>query len=187
MSVLIVENDADCAEVLECLVRDEVGNSGVWVAPNGMEALKVIESESPDIVFSELTLPCINGLELAMRVRKMPDAASKYLCAVTGFSAGKYYETAIDSGFDHYVLKPYVAEDIGKVLSRVPFAPPWPQRLIWEYRNLKAEMSSAPSNERLRIAREMGVLRAQAQMKCRFSTMEFEKVVADAEFQLHIP
>ena len=187
MSVLIVENDPDCAEVLECLVRGEVTDSSVWVASNGIEAIKTIERESPDIVFSELTLPRLNGLELAKRVRQMPESASKYLCAVTGFTTGRYFETAIDSGFDHYVLKPFVAEDIGKVLTHAPSAPPWPQRLIWEYRNLKAEMTGAPTQQRLRIARELGVLRAQAQMKCCFSTMEFENVVADAEVQLHMP
>src|SRR5436190_215436 len=120
MSVLIVENDPDCAEVLECMTRGDGANSDIWVASDGPEALKIVERESPRIIFSELSLPRLNGLDLAARIRRMPDAESKYLCVVTGFPGSRYFESAIESGYDHYVLKPYDMKEIKKILSCAP-------------------------------------------------------------------
>ncbi|WP_305825634.1 response regulator [Massilia brevitalea] len=104
LHVLIVETDEDIRELLETLFVSQ--GCTVSCASGPFEALELAKSNVPDAIFTELIFPDINGFELCRRLRAMPEIATKFIVALTGFTATGVEETILDAGFDRYLLKP---------------------------------------------------------------------------------
>ena len=69
-----------------------------------------------DLVLTDQTMPEITGDVLAMEVRKLRSDIPIVLC--TGHSKRLTPEQARGIGIDHYVMKPLLAEELAKVVSR---------------------------------------------------------------------
>ena len=68
--MLVVDDDLEFKQLMgEYLAGDGVK---LQFASNGEEALQMIETESPDAMFLELTLPVMDGMELLDKLRSMP-------------------------------------------------------------------------------------------------------------------
>ena len=69
-TVLVVEDDVDTRDSLAELIRDALG-CDVLHAFNGVEALEIIDSGTcVDLVFSDIMMPAMDGLELTDELRK---------------------------------------------------------------------------------------------------------------------
>ena len=80
-SVLIVDDDPYIPEVLTMLL-EEIGMK-TRAARNGPEALRLFENTTFDIVITDLTMPGMNGLELASQIRNRRPAQTIFL--LTGY------------------------------------------------------------------------------------------------------
>ena len=67
-SVLIVDDELSILKSLSGLLSDE--GFGVTTASNGYEALKIIETESPDLVLLDVWMPGIDGIETLKEIKK---------------------------------------------------------------------------------------------------------------------
>ena len=67
-SVLIVDDEPSILKTLGGLLSDE--GFEVITAPNGYEALKIIDTESPDLVLLDIWMPGIDGIETLKEIRK---------------------------------------------------------------------------------------------------------------------
>ncbi len=81
-------------------------------ASNGLEALRAIDAESPDVAFLDIRMPGLTGLELAGRVD-----ARTHIVFVTAFD--QYAVEAFDRDAVDYVLKPVTDERLGKCIERL--------------------------------------------------------------------
>lgn len=104
LHVLIVETDEDIRELLETLFVSH--DYTVSCARGPLEALELVKSKVPDAIFSSLVFSDMNGFELCRRLRAGPETATKFIVALTGFSADGVEETILGAGFDRYLLKP---------------------------------------------------------------------------------
>jgi two-component system, sensor histidine kinase len=104
VSVLLIEDNMDVADSLARFLRIGAGFD-VRVAYDGPSGLKAAVAKPPDAVVCDISLPKVNGLELAAElVAHLP--AKPILIAVTAFS-GEYPEAeARAAGFDYYLTKP---------------------------------------------------------------------------------
>ena len=102
--VLIVEDSEPVARVFSMLLR-QMGHE-VQVARSGEEALEELPGYMPTVVFSDISMPAMNGYELAQRIRKHPDLASLFLVAMTGYGEEEDRQRALASGFDEHIVKP---------------------------------------------------------------------------------
>ena len=77
----------------------------VRTASGGSEALKLIKESEPQVVFSDISMPEMTGYELARHIR---DAFGNeiILVAMTGFGMQADRERALNTGFDHHMVKP---------------------------------------------------------------------------------
>ena len=66
-SILIVDDEPSIVQSLEGLLSDE--GFDVMTAPNGYEALKIIESDSPDLVLLDIWMPGIDGIETLKEIK----------------------------------------------------------------------------------------------------------------------
>lgn len=66
-SILIVDDEPSIVQSLKGLLSDE--GFDVMTAPNGYEALKVIESDSPDLVLLDIWMPGMDGIETLKEIK----------------------------------------------------------------------------------------------------------------------
>ena len=73
-------------------------------AANGVEALRLVRSIRPEILFTDIRMPQMDGLELIREVRQL-DFDVK-ITILSGYSDYDYLKAAIRLGVDNYLLKP---------------------------------------------------------------------------------
>lgn len=86
-------------------------------AENGREALDLIEENIPDVVITDITMPLMNGLELAAIIRE--DFPTVKTIIITGFDDFKFAQQAIKYGVSDYILKPVMPKDIDDLMEKL--------------------------------------------------------------------
>ncbi|MCO5165549.1 MAG: response regulator [Planctomycetes bacterium] len=79
----------------------------VLVAGEGQEALELARRERPDLVLLDLSMPVLNGWEVARQLKSDPATAGIPLVACTAHAMAGDRERALATGFDGYLAKPY--------------------------------------------------------------------------------
>ena len=108
MRVLIAEDEAlirmDLREMLS-----EQGHEIVGEARDGGEAIELARSLRPDVVFMDISMPRVNGIEAAAILGEEHIAP---VVMVTAFSQASYVEQAAAAGAMAYIVKPFSAADV---------------------------------------------------------------------------
>ena len=109
--VLIIEDDADAAGVLEAYLRRE--NYDVAVTVDGLAGLDLAQRWKPDLILLDVMLPGLNGTEVLASLRRKSDVP---VIMVTAMGDMPDRIGALRYGADDYVVKPYHP---GEVVARV--------------------------------------------------------------------
>lgn len=108
MRVVIAEDEAiirmDLREMLE-----EEGHQIVGEARNGAEAVELTRQLAPDVVFMDIEMPVMTGIEAACAIGEESLAP---IVMVTAFSQTSYVEQACQAGAMAYLVKPFTKSDI---------------------------------------------------------------------------
>lgn len=116
--VLLVDDEEDVREGLVVEVDWEALDLRiVGLAENGREALEMAERVEPDIVVTDISMPFMNGLELAQRLRKRNPLVKVVI--LTGYDEFDYARQAISLSVDEYLLKPFSAGHLTELLTRL--------------------------------------------------------------------
>ncbi|MCK9685464.1 ATP-binding protein [Scleromatobacter humisilvae] len=113
-TVLVIEDDPDSRDVLVNLLR-EVGCT-VMQAFDGIEGLARCRSERFDIVFSDIRMPHMDGVELIERLRADPFTAALPVVAVSASSLEHERRFYIGKGFQDFIGKPYPFQQVYRAL-----------------------------------------------------------------------
>ena len=113
-TVLVIEDDPDSRDVLVNLLR-EVGCT-VMQAFDGLEGLARCRSERFDIVFSDIRMPHMNGVEMIERLRADPFTAALPVVAVSASSLEHERRFYIENGFQDFIGKPYPFQAVYRAL-----------------------------------------------------------------------
>lgn len=84
----------------------------VELAEDGDAALAAVERARPDLVLLDLSMPGLNGWEVARALKRDPRTATIPLVACTAHAMSGDRERAIASGFDGYLAKPFRPAEI---------------------------------------------------------------------------
>jgi PAS domain S-box-containing protein len=112
--VLVVDDAVDAAESLAMLIT--LHGHTVHVAHDGPSALDAALRLGPEIVFLDLTLPKMDGLEVARRLRSR-FARRVVLVATTGFGQSDDRRRTTEAGFDHHLVKPIDPSKVQALLA----------------------------------------------------------------------
>ncbi len=85
-------------------------------APDGEEALEKITQDNSDIIFTDIRMPVMDGLELIERLREKY-GSSKQIVLLTGYDEFAYAKFGLQHGVHDYLLKPVVAEELISCLT----------------------------------------------------------------------
>lgn len=84
------------------------------VAQNGRQALEIIKESRPQVVFTDICMPVMDGLELSRLIRnRYPEIL---VVIISGYSDFEYAQKAIQYGVFNYILKPLEDEKLFDVL-----------------------------------------------------------------------
>jgi two-component system phosphate regulon response regulator PhoB len=103
--ILIVEDDASLAEVLDYNLRQE--GYQTQVARDGQQGLREIRLRCPDLVVLDLMLPMIEGLEVCRLLRADPATQGLLVLMLTARSEESDELVGFTVGADDYVTKPF--------------------------------------------------------------------------------
>ncbi len=96
--ILIVDDLRPAATIVATLLRSR--GQQVRTAASGAEALAMIEQEKPDLILSDISMPEMNGYELAQEIRRRPEWNDIWLVAVTGYGQESDKKPAKEAGFN---------------------------------------------------------------------------------------
>lgn len=102
--VLIVDDNVDAAELLADWFRDR--GDDVHTVYDGLDALDAAKKLRPDVALLDIGLPGMDGYEVAVELRKVPELAELILIAATGYGQASDRARSADAGFDHHFVKP---------------------------------------------------------------------------------
>ncbi len=102
--VLVIEDHRALRLVMVSLL-EKLGHT-VEVAENALAALAKLENFQPEVIFSDITMPGMNGLKLAQLLRERSDMSEVFMVAVTGSGTVSDRELADAAGFDEHMTKP---------------------------------------------------------------------------------
>jgi diguanylate cyclase (GGDEF)-like protein len=110
VKILIVDDEADIRDVLRITLEAE--NYEVIEAENGEEALKAIQTKSPNLVLLDYKMPRMDGREVCKRVKK--DILLRHLPIIMVTGKGDISDKidGIDSGADDYIVKPFEPKEL---------------------------------------------------------------------------
>jgi signal transduction histidine kinase len=106
LRVLVVDDDADAAELLAAMLQRQ--GAEVVSARSALEALAVIAERRPDVLVSDVAMPDRDGHDLIRSVRVLPaqDGGRIPSLALTAFARPEDRTTALAAGFNMYASKP---------------------------------------------------------------------------------
>jgi CheY-like chemotaxis protein len=120
--ILVVDDNIDAARSMSRVLTLLYGQD-VQVAYDGPSALASVESFRPEIVFLDIGLPGMSGLDVAASMREQPWHELRLLVAVTGWGQEKDRQRTRAAGFDLHLVKPVKPEMIRDVLlGKIPSA-----------------------------------------------------------------
>ena len=105
--VLVVEDDAEIAEVLRRSLRQE--GYEVRTSADGVEALDVATGFTPDLVVLDLGLPRLDGVEVCRRLRSEGDVP---ILMLTARAETEDRVDGLDAGADDYLVKPFERQEL---------------------------------------------------------------------------
>ena len=103
--ILIVEDEADILQLVKMYVEKE--GFRTLTASTGIQALKQIKEERPDLVVLDLMLPEMDGLEVCKKIRLQPDTAMLPILMLTAKAEESDTVIGLELGADDYVTKPF--------------------------------------------------------------------------------
>jgi two-component system, sensor histidine kinase len=114
--VLIVDDNVDAAETMRMLMTT-LGGGDVQTASSGAEALQLAERLHPDLVLLDLSMPGMDGYEVARRMRGETWGKRAMLVALTGWGQDQHRRRSQEAGFDRHMTKPASADALRAVLA----------------------------------------------------------------------
>ena len=103
--ILVVEDEQDIAQLVQHYLQKEGFRS--VTAMSGVEALKKVKEEKPDLIVLDLMLPEMDGLDVCKRVRSAPDTAMIPIIMLTAKAEESDTIVGLELGADDYVTKPF--------------------------------------------------------------------------------
>jgi CheY-like chemotaxis protein len=117
--ILIVDNDRSVSVSLGFMLAAR-GYEEVRSVRSAARAIAIAESFRPAIVFLDIELPDMDGLDLAHRLSRGARQNAIRLIALTNVIEHPKREDARAAGFERYLVKPLDQSELDKVLRRTP-------------------------------------------------------------------
>ena len=116
--VLVVDDSLSVARQLERIINDSGEFTYIGHAKNGAEAIKVNQTENPDIICMDMNMPGMDGLT-ALRSLVVLDKEVKVVMVTALGGVGDKFSEALKLGAKNIISKPFEADTILQILREL--------------------------------------------------------------------
>ena len=116
-TVLLVEDTEDNRFMMRRLL--EMSGYAVIEATNGEEAVRLAQSERPDLILMDLSLPVIDGLAATRAIRKLDGFKETPIVAVSAHDTSDFQSEALAAGCNSYITKPIDFSHLETLIARL--------------------------------------------------------------------
>ena len=112
--VLIVDDEPNILILMEQALEklEEENDVELLTAKNGLEALEIIKSQKPDLVFLDVMMPKMSGLEVCDTVKNKLAMENIYIIMLTAKGQEFDKQSGIAVGADLYMTKPFRPKEV---------------------------------------------------------------------------
>ena len=114
MRIVVADDNSDSAESLRMLL--EMSGHQVRTARTGHEALALLDAFGPQIIFMDLGMPELDGVEATRTLRARPEGRDVIVVALTGWGQPQHRERTRLAGFDRHLVKPIEPSEIDEII-----------------------------------------------------------------------
>lgn len=114
--IIVVDDAPFVREVLSNIIQ-KLGHIIIAEADNGAEALEKILKLKPDVIFLDMVLPKMNGLDVAQKIIDVYPEAKIIACST--LEKEKFEEKALAAGCKLYLQKPFTVDDVKEALAEI--------------------------------------------------------------------
>ena len=114
--ILVADDNRDCADALAALLGYE--GYAVRISYDGREAVAAAREFKPHVVVLDIRMPHMTGFETAWALERTKPGVRPLLIAITGWPGESDRLRATMAGFDYYLGKPVVPEELLDLLKR---------------------------------------------------------------------
>lgn len=118
MRILLIDDDPLSLEAISRFLTQQLGHD-VTECEDGLEALKLYETNPFPMVISDIRLPGIDGIQLAGAIKKIPGSQFTDIVLITGYASMNSAIRALRAGAYDYLLKPIDVEELASIVERV--------------------------------------------------------------------
>ncbi len=111
--ILFVEDSPTMRRIIFNSLK-KLGIENVTEAENGVDALEKLQKQDYDMILTDWNMPEMNGQELVEHIRKMDKYKSVPILMITTRGMEEDVVTAIKSGVNGYIVKPFTPEVLKK-------------------------------------------------------------------------
>lgn len=116
-TLLIADDEADERALIRFLLKDFKPEFHILEAPNGRDALSLLQNNRVDILLTDVQMPFMSGIELASKIKERnPDIEVLFF---SGYDDFVYVKTALSIKAVNYILKPVNPAEFHKSLSEI--------------------------------------------------------------------
>ena len=116
LRILVVDDDPVNLEIAR--LQLELADLIVDTAEDGLEALAKVEQTPYEVIFMDMQMPNLNGLEATQRIRQLPECRSIPIIALTANAFAEDKERCFNIGMNEVLVKPFDPEILFSTLLR---------------------------------------------------------------------
>lgn len=110
---LIVDDSSVMRKIVERSLRQAgLEPLAVLEAGSGVEGLEVLQTRKVDIIFSDINMPLMDGLEFVRQIHAQKLAEGVPVVMITTESSEEHVKQAIEAGAMGYIRKPFTADQV---------------------------------------------------------------------------
>ena len=120
LRVIVADDERLLREQLCARLRDVDTRTEVLAqARNGQEALEQVRELQPDLVFLDIRMPVMTGIEFLRRLRKMTGGQGPKVVFCTTENDLAHIQEALSAGANEYIMKPFDSDIISTKFAQV--------------------------------------------------------------------
>jgi CheY-like chemotaxis protein len=117
-AVLVVDDDPFIRRLVATTLED-VSEVELHHAGDGVEALRVARRECPTLVFLDVDMPRMDGIEACRRLRQEPGTSAATIVMLTAAHGDGVKQRAERAGADLFLTKPFSPLDLLRLVDRL--------------------------------------------------------------------
>ncbi len=116
-TILCVEDETAQLEILSYILKSHGYN--VLAASSAEDGLQLLETNSPDLIISDIKLPNMDGYTFLETVRANAKFKTTLFFIVSAFGDAKAVERARSLGANDYITKPYDIDEVSQLVDKL--------------------------------------------------------------------